>query len=75
MVKQSICHQSISILRLKQLLNCHQTILLRIQEGLGECSGWITQLVDCDYINITRISSSYMQLSEKLRNQRKVLIT
>ena len=52
--------------------------MARTQQWIGEDSGWIIELIDGDYINISfqnpLVGTSYIKMSEELRNLRKVLI-
>lgn len=52
--------------------------MARTQQWIGEDSGWIIELTDGDYINISfqnpLVGTSYIKMPEELRNLRKVLI-
>ena len=52
--------------------------MARTQQWIGEDSGWIIELIDGDYINISfqnpLVGTSYIKMPEELRNLRKVLI-
>ena len=58
--------------------NAFQEILYMIDNWINEASGWIIELIKCQYINISTYrplsGSSYMDLSVELRNPRKGLI-
>ena len=56
----------------------YQIIFSRIQKWLGEGSGWLIELSDSNYINISVYNplarSSYVSLPEELRNPERRLI-
>ena len=60
------------------LENAFQEILYRIDNWINEGSGWIIELIESQYINISTYrplsGSSYMDLPVELRSPRKGLI-
>ena len=60
------------------LKNAFQEILYRIDNWINEGSGWIVELIESQYINISTYrplsGSSYMDLPVELRSPRKGLI-
>ena len=60
------------------LENAFQEILYRIDNWINEGSGWIVELIESQYINISTYrplsGSSYMDLPVELRSPRKGLI-
>ena len=60
------------------LENAFQQILYRIDNWINEGSGWIVELIESQYINISTYrplsGSSYMDLPVELRSPRKGLI-
>ena len=59
------------------LENAFQEILYRIDNWINEGSGWIVELIESQYINISTYrplsGSSYTKLATELRSQRKGL--
>ena len=57
---------------------CFQEILYRIDNWINEGSGWIIESVEAQYVNISvyspLIRSTYIELSDGLKNSMKVLI-
>ena len=51
-------------------------VLYRIGNWINERSGWIDELIDCQYINIStfrpRTGGSYIKLHAELRNYKNV---
>ena len=60
------------------LENAFQEVLYRIDNWINEGSGWIVELIESQYINISTYrplsGSSYMDLPVELRSPRKGLI-
>ena len=60
------------------LENAFQEILYRIDNWINEGSGWIVELIESQYINISTYrplsGSSYVKLPAELRNSKKGLI-
>ena len=60
------------------LENAFQYILYRTDNWINDRSGWIVELIESQYINVSTYrllsGSSYVQLSAKLRSQKKGLI-
>ena len=60
------------------LENDFQQILYRIDNWINEGSGWIVELIESQYINISTYrplsGSSYIKLPVKLRSSKKGLI-
>ena len=58
--------------------NSFQEILYLIDNSINEGSGWIVELVQSQYINISTYrplsGSSYIGLTEELKNPRKELV-
>ena len=58
--------------------NSFQEILYRINNWINEGSGWATELIDTEYVNISIYSplsgSIYIELTRGLENSIKVLI-
>ena len=61
------------------LENAFQKILYRIDNWINEGTGWIVELIEFQYINISTYrplsGSSYIKLSAELRSSKKVLIS
>ena len=61
------------------LENAFQEILYRIDNWINEGSGWIVELIESQYINISTYrplsGSSYIKLPAELRSSKKGLIT
>ena len=61
-----------------KLENAFQEILYRVDCWINEGSGWIVELIESQYINISTyrqlLGSSYINLPIELRNPRKGLI-
>ena len=57
------------------LENAYQEILCRIDNWINEGSGWIVELIETQYINISTYKplsgSSYMKLPAELRSPKK----
>ena len=60
------------------LENAFQGILYRIDDWIDEGSGWIVELIESEYINISTYrslsGSSYVELPAKLKGPKKGLI-
>ena len=60
------------------LENAFQEILYRINDWINEGSGWIVELIESQYINISTYrllsGSSYVELPAKLKSPKKGLI-
>ena len=61
------------------LQNAFQEILYKIDNWIKKGSGWIVELIESQYINMSTYSllseSSYVQLPVELRNSKKGLIS
>ena len=57
------------------LENAFQEILYRIDNWINEGSGWIVELIESQYINVSTYrplpGSSYVKLPAKLRSSKK----
>ena len=58
--------------------NTFQKLFYRIDNWINEGSGWIVELIESQYINISTyrplLGSSYVKLHEELRSSEKGLI-